>query len=139
MTLDELKNLCARITYKGKPCVEAKDKDWRNGRDVELSGKKYVISSQVPEGYIYIGMWIEAICVIEGTPTKIENGNLWSLKEVSEITEFRFLKVVKEMIISLEAHEVEELMAVDGVRIFDPHKDQELPKVNLETEIKQAA
>ena len=123
MNLEAFKEFAHRLTYKGKPCVSVHNYDWRNG------------FAPVPEGYVYVSVWINAFDVDDGKPTKIEGGGLMAIKDIEGSSEWSHITYFKNQIIGLETHEVEETLALDGVRVFNPHERV----TELKSELKEAA
>lgn len=120
MTLEEFKALSYRLTYKGKRCSDVRDYNWRDD------------GNKVPEGYIYVSIWIHAICVEDGKMTKIETGGLTPLSEIFGLNEASHISNVRDQLAMLEMHEVNENIALDDERIFNPHSFGEV--IKLETQ-----
>lgn len=124
MTLDEYIGLGDRLTYKGNKCFKASHFDWRAGKPC-------------PFGYLYSSVWIHAKCVRTGRDTKIENGCLVSIADIGRQNEISHITSIRDFIMALEMHEVNETLALDEKRIFDPHANRE-PVALDETETKVA-
>lgn len=109
MTLQDFIDLKHRFLYQNKSCFNVHLTDWRNNNKF------------VPEGYVYVGVWIYANCVDDGKPCRIESGTLMSIKEIEETSLDSHLTWFKNQITMLQMHEVEETLSLDGKRIFNPH------------------
>lgn len=125
MKINELIEFFNKITYKGRHCVRLSYRDWRNGH------------APCPEGYMYVSIWVNAICVETGKTTQIESGHLDAIKDLEQSSESSHLSHIRHVLMVLEMHEVDETLAVDGKRIFDPH-DLHIRKIDLEQEQKVA-
>lgn len=109
MTLQDFIDLEHRFLYQNKPCFKVQFRDRRNNYHL------------VPDGYVYIGVWIHSNCVDDGKPCRIEFGTLMSIKEIEETSLDSHLTWFKNQITMLQMHEVEETLSLDGKRVFNPH------------------
>lgn len=109
MKLQDFYDLVHRLTYQGLPCMSINKRNWRDG------------GNPVPEGYVYLSIWINSTCVDSGRPTRIESGGLSSIKDIEDTNEDSHISSIKNILIGLQIHEIEETIRLDDKRIFNPH------------------
>lgn len=102
MTVDELRALVARITYKPNCRIYVED-----GTD-KLRVALHVEDSFAPKkGYIHISLsYPNPVCYL----------NTWREEDA--------LKWILGCVDDAERHETREWLKLDGVAIFDPHKEK---------------
>jgi len=125
MTMAELEKLSLSLTYKGRRCFRIEHRSWRNAW------------APCPDGYVYFSIWMHAFDVDNGSETKIEVGSLSAIKDLEQCNESSHISHIRDSLILLEMHEVNETIALDGKRIFDPH-NLDIRRIPVQPELKAA-
>lgn len=129
MTLSELERLQWSLKYKGRSCLRV-----HTIRDPRNDGKP------LPKGYVYLSVWIHAKDSHDDKrDTQIEIGCLVSIAEIERSNLGSQLSNIRDILIGLELHEVNETLTLDDKRIYDPHKSPRVRKLNKKRHLKKVA
>lgn len=108
MTLRELHELARDIRYQGRPCMQILTYDPEN-------------MGKLPMGYVWIQCYIYAKAVEDDSPCTIVAGGYWLIEALKRTSVESMVNEVRDQILRLQQHEVNETMTYKGVRCFDPH------------------
>ncbi len=118
MTLQELAQMCRDIRYQGRPCVTLNTS--YNPR-AQPEGATHPMQGPLPEGYVYLSVFINVIDVDTDTPQQVETGQLVHLNDIAGTTHDSYLTYILDLVLMLQHHEVRETFSYQGKRPFDPH------------------
>lgn len=102
----ELFDIVKKLSYKG-------DKEFCKLRIIEIPEKE--------EFMLDLMVYINIKDRLTNEETRIYRHHVFQHDELKQMTETRFLRAVRDLLIWLESHEVEEQLIYGTRRVFDPH------------------
>ncbi len=117
MTIKELIAMTSEILFHGKPCCSVNTTFNPRAKKADR-----IFPEALPEGYIYLDVWIHAVDVDDGTVGRIGMGQIIHEEEVALFKADDFVVTIKDQLLFLMMHEAHEGYEYKGVRIHNPHR-----------------